>query len=158
MNFPYLNQSPTLIVVLLLSHVWLFATPYTAARQASLSFTYSWSLLKLTSIESVRSSNHLILCCFLLLQFSVFPSIRVFSNESALAWGGQSIGNSASASVFPMNIQEWFPLGLTGLISLLSKGLSRIFFNTTIQKNKFFDTQPSVWSNSHIHTWLLGKA
>ena len=99
-----------------LSRVWLFATPWTAAHQASLSNTNSQSLLKLMSIESVTPSNHLILCCPLLLLPSIFPSIRVFSNESVLcqSLGGQSIGVSASASVLPMNIQNWFPLGLTG--------------------------------------------
>ena len=69
--------------------------------------------------------------------------------------GGQS--TEASASVLPMNIQGWFPLGLTGLLSLLSKRLSRLFFSTTLQKHQFFSTQPSLWSNSHIHTWLLEK-
>ena len=108
-------------VVQLLSSVWLFAAPRTAARQASLSITNSRSLLRLMSIESVMPSNHLILSRPLLLP-SIFPSIRVFSNESALGTeptGGQSIG--ASGSVHPMNIQGWFPLGLTGLISLQSK-------------------------------------
>ena len=70
---------------------------------------------------------------------------------------GQSIGVSASASVLPMNIQGWFPLGWTGWISLLTKGLSSIFSNTTVQKHQFFGTQLSLWSNSHIHTWLLEK-
>ena len=89
-----------------LSRVQLFATPWTAACQASLSFTVSWGLLKLTSIGSVTPSHHLILCRTLLLRASIFPSIRVFSNESALrSFGGQSIGASASASVLPMNIQ-----------------------------------------------------
>ena len=73
------------------------------------------------------------------------------------ASGGQSTGASVSASVLPMNIQGWFPLGLTGLISLLSTGLWRIFSSTTIRKHQFFRTQPSLWSNSHIHTWLLEK-
>ena len=73
------------------------------------------------------------------------------------ASGGQSIGASASASVLPMSIQGWFPLGLTGLISLKSKGLSRVFSNTTVQKHQFFGAQPSLWSNSHIHTRLLEK-
>ena len=91
----------------------------------SLSFTISWSLLKLMSIESMMPPNHLILCHLLLLLPSVFPSIKVFSNEFFTS-GGQRIGASASASVFPKNIQDWFPLGLTGLISLQSKGLSRI--------------------------------
>ena len=71
--------------------------------------------------------------------------------------GGQSIGASASSSVLPMNIQDWFPLGLTGWISLKSKGLSRAFFNTTAWKHQFFSAQSSLWSNSHIYTWLLGK-
>ena len=109
-----------------LSHVWLFATPWTAAHQASLSLTNSRSLLKLMSIELVMSSNHLILCHPLLLPPSIFPSIRVFSNESVLCNSGQSIGVLASASVLPMNIQDWFPLGWTGWLSLQSKGLSSL--------------------------------
>ena len=100
-------------------------------------------------------SNHLILCRPLLLLPSIFPSIRVFSKELALCISGQSIG--ASASVLPMNIQGRFPLKLTDLISLQSKGHSRVFSNTTIQKHQFFSTQPSLRSNSHIHTWLLEK-
>ena len=88
---------------------------------------------------------------------SVFPSIRVFSSESALHISGQSTGASASASVLPMNIQDWFPLGLTGWISLQSKGLSRVFSNTTVLKHQFFGTQPSLCSNCHIHIWLLEK-
>ena len=115
-----------------LSCVWLFVTPWTSTCQASLSITNSWSLSKLISIELVMPSNHLILCHPLHLLPSIFPSIRAFSSESALCSGGQSIG--ASASVLPMNIQNWFPLGLTGLISLQSKGLSRIFSNTTVQR------------------------
>ena len=98
--------------VQLLSRVWLFVTPWTAACQASLSITNSQSLLKLMSIESVMPSNHLILCHPLLLP-SIFPSIRVFSNESVLR-----IRWPASATVLPVNIQDWFSLGLTGLISL----------------------------------------
>ena len=108
------------------SHVRLIAAPWTAACQASLSITNSWSWLKLMSIESVMPSNHLILCRPLLLLTSVFPSIWVFSSESVLVSGGQSIGTSASASVLPKNIQDWFPLGLTGLISLQFKGLSSL--------------------------------
>ena len=89
-------------------------------------------LLKLMSITSVMPSNHLILCCLLLLPPSIFPSIRVFSNESVLPIRWPNIGDSASASVLPMNIQGWSPLGWTGLIFLQSKGLSRIFSNTTV--------------------------
>ena len=94
-------------------------TPWNAACQASLSITNFQNLLKLMSIESVMPSNHLILCCPLLLPPSIFPSIRVFSDESVLRirWP-KSIGVSASASVLPVNIQGWFPLELTGLISL----------------------------------------
>ena len=80
-----------------------------------------------------------------------FPMSQFFTSV------GQSIGVSASASILPMNIQDWFLLGLTGLISLLSKGLSRVFSNTTVQKHQFFGAQLSLWSNSHIHTWLLEK-
>ena len=128
-----------------LSPVRLFATQWTAACQANLSIINSQSLLKLMSIELVMPSNHLILCHPLLLPPSVFPSIRVFSNESFLRirWP-KFIGVSASASVLPMNIQDWFPLGWTGLISLLSKGLSRVFSNTTVQKNQFFSVQFSL--------------
>ena len=106
-----------------LSCVWLFATPWTATCQAFLSITNSQSLLIMT-IMSVMPSNHLILCCPHLLLPSIFPSIRVFPMSQLFVWGGQSIGISASASVLPMNIQDWFPLQLTGLISLQSKGLS----------------------------------
>ena len=112
------------------------------------------SLLKLRSIESGMPSNHLILCRPLLLPPSIFPSIRVFSNESVFFFmsGGQSTGVSVSASVLPKNIQDSFPLGLTGLISLKLKGLSRVFSNTTVQKHQFFSAQSSLWSDSHIHT------
>ena len=131
-----------------LSRVRLFETPWAAALQASLSITNSWNLLKLMSIQSVMPSNHLILCCPLLLPPSIFPSIRIFSNESALCIRWPSIGVSDSASVLPMNIQDWFPLGWTGWISLQSKGLSRVFFNTTVQKHQFFSTQLSLYYNS----------
>ena len=106
-----------------LSRLWLFATPWTAARQASLSITNSRSPPKPMSIESVMPSNHIILCRPLLLPPSILPSIRVFSNESVSASGGQSTGASASASVLLMNIKDWFPLGfprwLTGKIICL---------------------------------------
>ena len=106
-------------VVKLLSHVQLFAPPWTAPHQASMSFTISQSLLKLMSIESVMLSNHLILCRPLLLLPSIFPSIRDSPVSQLFASGGQSIGVSAPASVLPMNIQGWFPFGLAGLISFL---------------------------------------
>ena len=106
-----------------LKHVGLFVTLWTAAQQACLSFTISRRLLKLMSIESVKASNHLILCHPLFLLPSLFPSIRVFSNDSALHISWPQYWSFNSASVLPMNIQGWFPLGLTGLISLLSIGL-----------------------------------
>ena len=132
-------------------------TPRTATCQASLSITNSRSLHKLMSIESVMPFNYLIHCCPLLLLPSIFPSFRVFSNESVLHIRWPSIGVSASASVLPMNIQDWFPLGLTSLICLQSKGLSRVFSNTAVQKHQFFSAQLSLWSNSHIYTWLLER-
>ena len=93
--------------------------------------------------------------------FSSYPQSFPATGPFPVSWlfrsDGQSIGASASASVLPMNIQGWFPLGLTGLISLLSKGLSRVLSSTTVGKHQFFSTQPSIWSNSHIHTWLLEK-
>ena len=119
-------------------------------------FLNSWSLLKLMSIELVMPSNHLSLCCPLILP-SIFPSIRVFSNESALCIRWPNIGVSASTSVLPMNTQDWSPLGWTGWISLQSRGLSRVFSNTTVQKHQFFNAQIPLYSNSHIHTWLLEK-
>ena len=139
-----------------LNCVQLFATPWTVARQASLSFTNSGSPPRPMSIVSVMPSNHIILCCSPLLRPLIFPSIRVFSNELS-ASGGQSIGVSASTSVPPMNTQDWSPLGWTGWICLQSKGLSRVFSNTTVQKHQFFGAELSSQSNSHIHTWLLEK-
>ena len=130
--------------VKLLSHVRLFATRWTAACQACPSNTNSRSFLKVMSIELVRPSNHLILCWLFLLLPSIFPGIKVFSNESVLHIRWPSIGVSASASVPPKNIQDWFPLGWTGWISLQSKGLSRIFSNTTVQKHQFFSAQLSL--------------
>jgi len=136
----------------LLRPVQLFATPWTAACQASLSFTISWSLLKFMSIESVKLSNHLILCFPFSFCLQSFPASVSFQMSQLFTSGSQSIGASASASVFPINIQGWFPLGLTGLISLQSKGLSRVFSKTTVQKHQFIGTQPSLWSNSHPYT------
>ena len=121
--------------VQLLPCVRLFGTPWTIARQASLSINNSQSLPKLMSIESVMPSHHLILCRPLLLLPSVFPNIRVFSNESVLhiRWPKFSFNISP-----PMNTQDWSSLGWIGWISLKSKGLSRVFSNTTVQKHQFF--------------------
>ena len=151
-----LGSCACVFIVKSLSCVWLFVA-WIAACQAFLSFTISQSLLKLMSIELAEPSKHLILSCPLLLLPSIFSSIRVFSNESVFTSGGWSIGASALASVFPINIQGWFPLGLTGLNSLLHKGLSRIFSSTTVQKHQFFGAQPSLVSNYHICTWLPAK-
>ena len=139
-NFPFSVQFP----VQLLSRVRLFATPWTEAHQASLSIANSWSSLKLMSIESAIPSNHLIFCHPLLLLPSIVPSIRVFSMSQFFKSGGQSIGVSPLASVLPMDTQDWSPLGRTGWISLQSKGLSRVFSNTTVQKHQFFSVQPSL--------------
>ena len=138
-----------------LSRVRLFVTPWTAARQGSL--PNSRSSPKPMSIELVMPSNHLILCYPLLFLPSVFPSIRAFSNELALRIRQSNIEASAASSVIPMNIQGWFHLGFTSLISMQSKGLSRVFSSTRVQKHEFFSTQPSLWLNSHIHIWLLKK-
>ena len=131
------RKQVTFVVVQSLSCMGLFATLWTAAYRI---------LLKLMSIESVMPSNHLILYCSLLP--SIFPSTGSFPMSRLFASGGQSIG--ASASVLPVNSQGWFPLGLTGLISLQSTGLSRVFSITTIRKHQFFGPQPSLWSSCHI--------
>ena len=123
------------------SRVHLFATPWAAACQASLSITNSRSLLKLPSIKSVMPSNHLILCRPLLLLPSIFPSIRVSSNESVLRIRWPKYW---SFSISPSNEYSEFSLGLTGWISLQSKGLSRVFSSTTVQKHQFFGAQLSL--------------
>ena len=142
-----LQMDPTLTLILYhsvqfssvqsLSHVRLFANPWTTARQASLSVTNSQSLPIFMSIELVMPSNHLILCRTLLLLPSIFPSIMVFSNESVLyiRWP-QYWRSETETLVLPMNIQDWFPLGRTGWISLQSKRLSRVFSSTTVQKHQ----------------------
>ena len=142
--------------VQLLSCVWLFETPWIAACQASLSITNSQRSLELMCIGSVMPSSHLILCGPLLLLQS-FPASGSFSMSQLFTWGGQSTGVSASASVLPMNTLDWSPSEWTGWISLLSKGLSRVFSNTTVQKHQFLGAQLSSQSNSHIPTWLLEK-
>ena len=140
-----------------LTSVQLFATLWTTARQASLSITNSQSPLKPMSIVSVMPSSYLILCLPFLLLPSIFPSIRVFSNESVLPIGWPMYWSFSFKSVLPMNTQVWSPLEWTGWISLQGKGLSRVFSNTTVQKHQFFGTQLSLQFNSHIHIWLLEK-
>ena len=136
-----------------LSRVRLSATPWIAACQASLSINNAWSSLRLVSIESVMPSSHVILCRPLLFLPPIPPSIRVFPNESTLAWGGQSTRISALASFLPKNTQGWSPSERTGWISLQSKALSRVFFNTTVQKHQCFGSWPSLWSNSPVHDY-----
>ena len=141
----------------LLSCVWPFAIPWTAARQASLSITNSRNPPKPMSIESVMSSNHLSLCFPLLLLPSIFPSIRVFSNVSALHLRWPKYW-SFSFNLSPSyEHEDWSPSEWTGWISLQSKGLSRVFSDTTVQKHPFFSAQLSSQSNSHIQTWPLEK-
>ena len=138
-SIPAFQRHVSVSSVQSLSHVRLFVTLWIAAHQASLSITNSRSSLRLMSIESVMPSNHLILCRPLLLLPSIFPKIRVFSNESALHIRWPKYW-SFSLNISPMNTQDWSPLGWTGWISLQSKGLSRVFSNTTLQKHKFFST------------------
>ena len=152
-SHPFLVCISLFSSVQLLSHVQHFATPWTAARQASLSITNSWSLLKLMSVESVMLSSHLILCLPLLLLPSIFPSIRVFSNESLLCIRWPKYW---SFSFSPSNEHP----GLTSLrldwLDLLAVQ-GTLLSNTTVQKHQFFGTQLSLWSNSHIHdthTWI----
>ena len=123
--------------------------PLDCRRQVSLSFITSWSLLKLMSIELVMPSNHLILYHPFSSCTQSFPASGSFPVSKFFASGGQSTG---AFSIGPVNIQGQLPLGLTGLISLQSRGLSRVFSNTTVQKHQFFGIQPSLWSNFHIHT------
>ena len=143
--------------VQLLSHVWLFATPWAAAPQASLYITNSWSLPKLCPLSrwchpTVSSS---------VIPFSScpqsFPASGSFQMIQLFASHGQRIGAPASASGLPMNTQNLSPSGWTGWISLQSKGLSRVFSNTTVHKHQFFGAQLSLQSNSHIHTRPLEK-
>ena len=125
----------------------------------SLTFTICQSLPKLISIETVTPSNHFISVTLFSFCLQSFPASGYFPGyfhmNQLFASGGQSIGASDSASVLPMSIQGWFPLEWTGWISLQSKGLSRVFCNTAVQKHQFFATLASLWSNSHIHIWLL---
>ena len=144
------------VVVQLLRHVWLFATPWTASHQASLFFTVSWSLLKLLSIESVIPCNHLIFCRPLLLLTLMFPSIRVFSNELALCirspeyWSFSISPSNEYSGLISFRI-DWFDL------LAVQETFKSLQFRTTVRKHQFFGTQPLLLSNSHICTWLPEK-
>ena len=135
-----------------LSRVQLFVIPWITARQASLSITISRSSPKLTSIESMTPSSHLILCCPFSSCPQSLPASESFPMSQFFAWGGQSTAVSDLPLVRPINTQDWSPLEWTGWISLQSRGLSRVVSNTTVQRHQFFGAQPSLWSSSHIHT------
>ena len=145
------------IVVQSLIHVWLFVTPGTEVLHASLSLTISWNCSNSWPLSrwchpTILSSVFPFSSCL-----QSFPALESFPVSWLFASGGQSIGASASASDLPRNIQGLFPLGLTDLVSLLSKGLSRVFSNTTIRMHQFLSTQPFLLSCSHNCTWLLEK-
>ena len=157
-----------IVVVQSLSRVWLFATPWAATRQVSLFFTISQSVLKLMSIKSVMPSNHLVLCRPLFLLLSIFPSIGVFFNESTFSSDGKSIRWPVSqlqhqsfqwifrvflfCFVFVFSLWDWL------VSSPWCPSYSQeVFSSTTVWKHQFFGVQPSLWSNSHIHAWILEK-
>ena len=140
-----------------LSRVQLFVTPWITGRQASLSITNSRSLLKPMSIKSVIHPTISFSVIPLFFCPQSIPASRSFPTSQLFAWGGQSTGVSASASVLPVIIQDWSPLGWTGCFSLQSKGLAGVFSKTAVQKHQFWGAQLSSQSNSHIHTWPLEK-
>ena len=151
------QRSPPLIIIQFssvqsLSRVRLFATPWITVCQASLSITNSRSPSSWWCHPAISSSVVLFSFCP-----QSLPASKSFPMSQLFAWGGQNIGLSASATVPPMNTQDWSPLGWTGWISLQSTGLSRVFSDTTVQKHQFFSTQLSSQSNSHIHTWPQEK-
>ena len=155
-SYKYINWNIQIRSDQSLNRVWLFATPWITTRQASLSITNSQSSLRLMSIESVMPSSHLILCRPLSSCPQSLPASQSFPMSQLFAWGGQSSGVSALASFLPKKSKGWSS-EWTGWISLQSKGLPRVFSNTTVQKHQFFGTQPSSQSNSHIHTWPQEK-
>ena len=147
------------VVVQSLSCVWLFVTPWTAAHQASLlPYLPEFARVHVHWVNDAIQPSHPLLppppfsSCP-----QSFTTSESFKMSQLFVSGSQNIGASASVSVLPMNIKDWFPSGWTGLISLLSKGPSRAFSSTTIWKHQFFIAQSSLWSSSHIHTWLLEK-
>ena len=144
-------------VVQSLSCVRLFATPWIAARQAYLSITSSRSIVRLKSIESVMPSSHLILCHPLLLLHPIPPSIRVFSSESTLHMRWPKYWSFSYSIIPSKEYPGLISFGMDWWISLQTKGLSRVYSNTTVQKHQFFSAQLSSQSNSHIHTWPLEK-
>ena len=145
------------IVVQLLNPIQFFVPPWTAEHRLSCPSPSPGACSNSCPLNqwchpTISSSVTPITSCL-----QSFLASGSFLMSQLFASGGQSIGASASASVLPVNIQDWFPWGLTGWISLQSKGLSRVFSSTTVQKHQLFSTQFSLWSNSHIQTWLLEK-
>ena len=152
-----LSMDKTQLLLLFIHSVWLFETPWTEAHRL-----HCHSL----SPQVCSNSCPLSWWCHPTISSSVdpfsscsqsFPTWWSYPMSWLFTFGGQSIGASASASVPPVNIQGWISLELIGLISFLSKGPSRIFSSTTLWKHQFFGTRPSLWSTSHIHTWVLEK-
>jgi len=144
------------VTVQSLGTVWLFKTPWTVAHQVTLSSTISQSLLQFMSIESVMLSTISSTAGPFTFHLQSFPESEFIPMSQLFTSGGQSTGALPSASVLPI-ISGWFPLGLTGLVSKLSKGFSRVFSSITFWKNHFFSAQTFLWSSSHICTWLLEK-
>ena len=139
-----------------LSRVWLFVTPWSSACLTSLSSTISWILLKFKSIELVMQSNHFILCHPVLLLPSIIPSIKVFSSESTLHIRWPKYW-SLSFSISPSNEYSRLISFRIDWLDLAGQGTVKNLFNTRVKKHQFFGAQPSLWSNSHILTWLLEK-
>ena len=156
-EFPVLYSWSLLIIYFMYSSVasrsvQLFVTPWTAARPASFHYLPEFAQIPVHWVDAIQASHPLSPP-----SLTLFPSIRVFSSESALCIRWPKYWSFSSASIIPMNIQGWFPLGLTGWISLQSKRLSRVFSSTIIWKHQSFRAWPSLWSNSYIQTWLPGK-
>ena len=143
-----------LYILLLFSH-WVMSDSLDPMYYSTPSLTVPHHLLEFTQLRVHWIDDDVSAALFFCLQS--FPASGSFPMSWLFTSGGQSIGASTSASVLPVNIQGWFPLGLTCLISLQLKELSRAFSNTVVWKHQFFGAQPSLWSNSHIHTWLLKK-
>ena len=146
----------------LVSHVWLFMTQWNCSMPGFPVFHYCLEFAQLMAVESRMPFNQLILCFSFSSCPQSFPASGSFPTSWLFTSGGPSTGTSASASALliysaQLNIQAWSPLGWTGLISLLSKGLSRVFSNTIVRKHQFFGAQTSLQSNSHIHPWLLER-
>ena len=151
----WLNRWLWQILYILLFSRWVMSDSLDPMYYSTPSLTVPHHLLEFTQLHVHWIDDDVSAALFFCLQS--FPASGSFPMSWLFTSGGQSIGASTSASVLPVNIQGWFPLGLTGLISLQFKELSRAFSNTVVWKHHFFGAQPSLWSNSHIHTWLLKK-